>query len=72
MMNVSNVMDKESQSVRLGLFFVGNVGGDGLVDEGVFVTILVVEPVNDHWDNFADVFFIKFELREVLDLAALI
>ncbi len=72
LVNVSEVVDQQSEGVRFGLVFVAYVALDGLVDERALVVAGSREPVLDCGDHSSDVIVIEFELGVVVDGPALI
>ena len=72
LVDVSDVVDEESESVRSGLLFILNVGLEGLVYEAGLVVAALREPVDYAGYYHRDVVLVKFELRVVIKRPAFI
>lgn len=72
LVNVSNIVDKKSESVRLCLLFIADMRLDGLIHEGVLVTFISEDPVDDSGDDLSNVFLIEFKVWVVVYGTALI
>ena len=67
-MDISNIMNKESHSVRSAkVFFVSSVGHNGLVDIGVLVVSIFHEPVSDLGNHKGDVLGVEDVVWVVTD-----
>lgn len=71
-MNISKVMDKESESVWLSLILVADVLSDLLVGEAVLVARVSWEPVYEGWDNLSNVLVVELEFWVIIDWTTLI
>ena len=72
LMDVSDIVDEESESVRSGLLFILNVGLEGLVYVAGLVVAALREPVDYAGHYHCDVVLVKFELGVVIKRATLI
>ena len=72
-MDISDVVDKESQGVGFCLFFVVlQELHHGDIHEVVLVVVLLKEPVSDEWNHSGDVLFIDLEIGEGGELVILV
>ncbi len=71
-MNISDIVDDESEGETLGLLFVTDVGFNGLVSKIIFVVSTTGNPVNESGDDVGDVFGFKFELWVSRQITSLI
>lgn len=66
LMDVADVVDEESESIRSGLLFIFHMGLEGLVNEAGLIVTALRKPVDYTRDYHSDVVIIKLELGIVI------
>lgn len=72
LMDISQVVDQQAESVGLSVLFIFHLGHHCLINEAIFIARLFLNPGNNTFNGMSDVLVFPDIFREIIDGTALI